>query len=222
MRIEDKRIIPPITNRVVLSHWIEMLLFRRRLVDIDYSSTENLFQAAKCANLCDALFVAHALDSREAAMFGQGRMTLSDAHRERLIKYGANPDDFQRAKSNSWKRTASGYPLMREDWDSIKPYVMMTALRLKFDVPSVGAAIVQTGAQEAVNSLTALAARDENILLVEHVDRDRQWGDGLLGEGTNMLGKMLTQLLWEKRHGCTYPLDLAWLRRPNNTVAEYP
>ena len=80
-------------------------------------------------------------------------------------------------------------PRMREMWDTIKIQVMRYALCEKF-FPAGGE---KTDVADAM-SLTGAEKDDRWVYFVEHVRRDRQWGDGEDGSGTNMLGKMLTDL----------------------------
>lgn len=65
---------------------------------------------------------------------------------------------------------------LREDWETIKDYIMLRAVTQKFYQHSdIRATLLSTG-----------SAR-----LVEHTVNDRYWGDGGDGTGLNMLGKIL-------------------------------
>lgn len=69
--------------------------------------------------------------------------------------------------------------------------------------------------------------------LVEHTKNDKQWADGLTGEGTNFLGKLLMQLREELNNNlnentslqdvidnCNFNFE--YLRSPMNKFLEYP
>lgn len=73
---------------------------------------------------------------------------------------------------------------IREDWEQIKDEVMYTALQAKF---------IQH------DKLKALLLSTGEALLVEHTSNDSYWGDGLDGQGQNMLGKLLCRLRSELR-----------------------
>lgn len=77
----------------------------------------------------------------------------------------------------------SDHPL-REDWESVRDAVMMTALRAKFS-------------QHAELREALLATGDAE--LVEHTANDRYWADGGDGSGLNRLGELLMRVRSEIR-----------------------
>ncbi len=99
------------------------------------------------------------------------------------------------------------YP-KRPRWDVLKRDVMAIALRAKFDRhPSLWRGHLES---------------DPFTFFIEHTVNDAQWGDGGLGHGTNLLGKMLTALNHELRSGTTIDRHAAaydaWLSQPNIDV----
>lgn len=77
---------------------------------------------------------------------------------------------------------------LRDDWDTYRLEVMLTALRAKFSQhPSIGETLLLTGDRE----------------LVEDNKSDAFWGCGANGKGKNMLGKLLMQVREEMRSGLT-------------------
>tara|TARA_R110002111_G_scaffold26410_5_gene57189 strand:- start:189 stop:788 length:600 start_codon:yes stop_codon:yes gene_type:complete len=75
---------------------------------------------------------------------------------------------------------------LRKDWESVKISVMIKALIFKF--------------QDDVLR-KKLKSIPDNAIMVEHTKRDRIWGDGGDGSGTNYLGKILTVLSWILKYG---------------------
>ncbi len=80
---------------------------------------------------------------------------------------------------------------IRGDWEGVKIEVMTNALIYKFmQYPRLRA---------------ELKSIPDNMILVEHSNRDRVWGDGGDGgtgeKGTNYLGKILTALAWVLKYG---------------------
>lgn len=68
---------------------------------------------------------------------------------------------------------------LRRDWESVKDGVMREALRAKFTQhPELTTLLLSTGDSK----------------LVEHTEKDRYWGDGGDGAGTNRLGQLLMDL----------------------------
>jgi len=87
---------------------------------------------------------------------------------------------------------------------------MMTALRLKFNkLP------------ECKGFVDNLVRSGENVFFVEHTPNDSQWGDGGDGTGSNMLGKLLTQILLEIKEQKEYELDRGFLGIPNSQFVDY-
>jgi hypothetical protein len=172
-------------------------------------SVENVFQAAKCAVSADAQFVMDVLSPRDSAFYGQGKLVLTDPQRDSLVRFGVPAAEFTAAPGGGWTRSAPGTVAgrvpMRPDWDTAKLSIMMHCLRIKF-------------AQDAFRR-PLMALRD--FYFVEHVAMDKQWADGGDGSGCNFLGKMITQVWCEIRDGRQYPVDLAFLRKPNREFAEY-
>ena len=68
---------------------------------------------------------------------------------------------------------------IRNDWNKIKDYIMLKALRFKFK-------------QNA--HLREILLNTGNALLIEHTSRDSYWGDGGNGTGHNKLGLLLMQV----------------------------
>lgn len=204
------------------------------VVGLKMASTENVFQAAKCKLECDALFIAE-LDGDDAARFGQGRMTLTTAQRKRLVELGADDADFVpdaaadraagvtgehwRRNSNEWGGKV-GHVERRSDWDHVKTYVMLQALRNKFLAPDAPQ-------HRHMAALRALADAGQPVLLCEHTKNDTTWADGSDGRGTNYLGKLLTVVMHEIGTGsgaAALPLPLlneSFLATPMSDICEY-
>ena len=73
---------------------------------------------------------------------------------------------------------------LRQDWESVKLDVMLTAVRAKFTQhEGLRALLVSTGA----------------AAIVEHTKNDSYWGDGGDGSGANMLGRILMRVREELR-----------------------
>ncbi|KAH3745204.1 hypothetical protein Pelo_13399 [Pelomyxa schiedti] len=174
-----------------------------------WSSTEHAFQAAKCELEADRTFLA-GLSTGNAAAYGQGRMKLNASQKETLISLGVPASDFF-PNADGWKRSASGHYPRVSNWEEVKPRVMMAALRSKFTQPGGICAV----------SFAKLVASGVNFFFVEHTKNDKIWADGLNGQGTNFLGKLLTQLLIEIRQGTTFPIDRSFLDQPNQTLLNY-
>jgi N-glycosidase YbiA len=68
---------------------------------------------------------------------------------------------------------------LRADWDAVKHDIMLEALRAKFT-------------QHA--ALRDILVGTGDAAFVEHTTRDRYWGDGGDGTGTNMLGRLLMRV----------------------------
>ena len=75
---------------------------------------------------------------------------------------------------------------VRPDWNKARIHVMIRALVVKFEDPRLKRELMKL---------------PDNTVLVEHTTRDRVWGDGGDGSGTNYLGKILTALSWYLKHG---------------------
>jgi len=187
------------------------------LVRSQWPSSEHAFQAAKCALPADQHFIA-TLSTNDAARYGQGRLQLSAEQRAQLVELGVPEAELVRCSGTGaethWKRSASGYVPLVAGWDQTKKAVMLTVLRAKF--AGVCAA--------AVESMAALVSSGINVFLVEHTANDRQWADAGDGSGCNMLGKLLTLLVLEKRGGSAVgaePLDAEFLARPNRAFVTY-
>lgn len=73
---------------------------------------------------------------------------------------------------------------LRRDWEAVKEWVMLDALRAKFT-------------QHA--ELRELLLGTGDARLVEHTANDSYWGDGGDGSGKNRLGHLLMQLRDELR-----------------------
>jgi hypothetical protein len=127
------------------------------------------------------------------------------------VQLGVPEGEFEYVKGKGWRRAAPGCPPgrapLRPDWDTAKAHVMMCGLRLKYAVPEMRALI------------SPLLDRD--VLLIEHTTNDVQWGDGGDGTGFNFLGKLLTQVKMEIAERATFPVDFAFLRRPNSDIVAY-
>jgi len=173
-----------------------------------WASTEHVFQAAKCVNEADKLFI-ETLSTSNAASYGQGRMKLSNTQKDQLVSLGVPATDFVETTDGKWKRSATGHYPRIADWEEVKPKVMMAALRSKFT------------ASECAAPFAALARSSVNYFFVEHTQNDKIWADGLNGGGTNFLGKLLTQLLIEIRTGTTIGIDRAFLDIPNSAYLKY-
>lgn len=75
---------------------------------------------------------------------------------------------------------------MRPDWNTASVHAMIKALIVKFKDPKLR---------------KELMSIPDNAVLVEHTRRDKVWGDGGDGSGTNYLGKILTALSWYLKYG---------------------
>jgi len=73
---------------------------------------------------------------------------------------------------------------LRRDWESVKVAVMREAVLAKFQ-------------QHA--DLRAILLATGNARLIEHTERDDNWGDGGDGHGRNQLGQILMQVRAELR-----------------------
>jgi N-glycosidase YbiA len=68
---------------------------------------------------------------------------------------------------------------LRSDWEKVKDYVMLSAVRAKFEQnPQLKQLLVATGSAK----------------LIEHTESDAYWGDGGDGSGKNMLGQILEKV----------------------------
>lgn len=75
----------------------------------------------------------------------------------------------------------------RDDWEAVKIRVMIKALIYKFQDPILRKKLISI---------------PDDGMLVEHTSRDAIWGDGgVLGKGTNYLGKILTVLSHVLKYG---------------------
>ncbi|ELR14645.1 uncharacterized protein ACA1_066860 [Acanthamoeba castellanii str. Neff] len=179
------------------------------LLDKALASTENLFQAAKCSLEADARFYFE-LNGGDAARYGQGRMYLTTKQKQRLVELGVDEAEIKQSGKDKFKRTHTGFCPKRDDWDEVKPLVMLVALRIKFKEM-----------QPFREYMDNLIKSGQDVFFVEHTRNDRQWGDGSDGSGKNMLGKLITQVFLELREGREFDLDLDYLNRPNSEFVDY-
>eukprot|EP00128_Syssomonas_multiformis_P016806 Colp12_sorted_trinity150504_noHs@7526 len=200
----------PVTLNSRIVNGIEIVL-HDELVGKTWRSTENLFQAAKCTVLADALFLLRHLSPSQAAAYGQGRLNLTKDLKDKLLECGLAESGVVQS-NGKWKRAPAGrYPL-RSDWEAVKPQVMLTALRLKFQSEPLRDQLMGTGSAGA--------------FLVEHTTNDSCWGDGGDGHGCNMLGKLLVQVQMEggvagTKEAKHQPPDHNYLATPSNNLLRY-
>lgn len=153
--------------------------------------SESFFQAAKMELEADAKFIMLHLDTLEVAKYGQGRLALTDLHRDQLIACGVAADGIV-GSQGSWKRN----PPRRDDWEEVKLSWMLYLMRCKFLPGSEGAAL--TKAQRVAAALARrFKDKGQHWLTVEHTVNDSKWGDGSDGSGTNLLGRCISQVLLE-------------------------
>lgn len=104
-------------------------------------------------------------------------------------------------------------PVMRDDlkdtWDEVRKRVMLEALRTKFSCQSFN------------NFFKEIYDKHGIVYFIEHVQTDKQWGDGLDGTGKNMLGKLLTHVMLEQINNVICDPNWDYLEHPNNTVMIY-
>ncbi|KAJ5076026.1 hypothetical protein M0811_06888 [Anaeramoeba ignava] len=189
----------------------EQIVFHDFLLENEVPSVENFFQSTKSLLEADARFIALHLNPSKAAGYGQGRYSLSTKEKNQLIQLGVNPSDFVVSKKKRVIRSKTGYPPRIENWDHKKIYVMLAGLRLKFKEPN----------SEFRYIMDTLIQTKENFLFIEHTKNDKQWADGLYGNGTNFLGKLLTQIFLEIRNETEYKVDKEFLLKPNKEFVEY-
>jgi predicted NAD-dependent protein-ADP-ribosyltransferase YbiA (DUF1768 family) len=130
-----------------------------------------------------------------------------------LIARGCPADEISEARSGSKnKLTFRHEPKRRDEWDTIRFAAMRFALREKFAGPAAR--------PEVRDALAMPGLADRPVFFVEHVQRDRNWGDGEDGSGTNMLGKMLTELRAGVAPQAPYA-DATFLATPNFAFVNY-
>lgn len=120
-----------------------------------------------------------------------GKVYPTTEHYFQAQKYATvNPERAEQIRTAPDPRTAADfgrnrkYPI-RQDWESVKDEVMMTALRAKFTQhPKLGELLLSTGDEE----------------LIEDTTYDYYWGWGTNRNGKNMLGKLLVRLRTELRN----------------------
>lgn len=184
------------------------------LNELDMPTVEAGFQYMK---LCDepSIKFYHALlhlyeknpKSMKYVEYGQGRLTLSSGEFRQVSeycveKYKCSPfgdknisEDmvallvkelgltFSFKKSlNEWKM--NGRPVLDKDWEETKFAKVLRLLRQKFN-------------QEPYKQTLLLTS---DSYMIEHVARDKNWGDGHDGSGTNFLGKLLMVARYEIYH----------------------
>eukprot|EP00040_Diaphanoeca_grandis_P018423 m.96872 g.96872 ORF g.96872 m.96872 type:complete len:770 (+) comp26934_c2_seq1:144-2453(+) len=172
------------------------------LLEAEAKCSESFFQAAKCAHECDARFIIHALNAYDAAAYGQGRMVFDSDTMKNAITFGIDPSGFT-VDGDIWRRI----PERRADWDDIKISVMIMVLRSKFLTNSQCSIQDNNCLTEAQDTCQALIRSNELLFPIEHTAVDKQWGDGADGNGLNLLGRCLAQVIYCEGKGGT-PLSL--------------
>ncbi len=195
VRVDTNRLLPGTDGERLLSHPDG---------EVTFASTEHVFQCAKALHVWDDLFCRE-LSSNAVARCGQGRFKFSSRERKRYVELGGEVIARGTGKKKKWIIAPDRRYARRESWAEIKQAVMWLALEAKFSQHP---------------ELWGERLEDEvPSLLIEHTRNDTQWGDAGDGSGTNLLGKMLSALLWTQRTG--EPVDpgsdsmQAWLLRPN-------
>mmetsp|Transcript_45391 Transcript_45391/g.95259 ORF Transcript_45391/g.95259 Transcript_45391/m.95259 type:complete len:214 (+) Transcript_45391:610-1251(+) len=161
---------------------------------------ESYYMAAKARHVCDARFIMEELNtnSREVASFGHNKLLLTPKQKERLVELGAQTEDFKQVESaegTHWLRGKDGIMPIREGWHDVRHNVFLYILRQKFGT----SAPMESAARQSMEALVTLAKeKGELTLIAEHRRADKFWGDGFDGEGYNVLGRILTQIMLEQ------------------------
>merc|ERR1712137_4831 len=153
------------------------------VVEIDsqkYSSTETYFQQYKYPE-GDKNFLNRLTSMSDVASFGQRRLKLARKHIKLIeaLKEEGAPHPIKRDGTEYAVKDKSEPQLIITDWESEKIPVMYVSLRAKFNQHE---------------NLKQILLNTGDAWLVEHTKNDKQWADGLTGEGTNYLGKLLMQV----------------------------
>lgn len=203
----------------------QQLMRHAFLSEVEGSSSEAFFQAAKCELEADARFTME-LSPLDAAKYVRGRLDPNVTQLRRLAELGLETEEGLACPNAAYRDqdAAPGVrrriPPRRADWEEVKMDVMMHVCRHKF---SVSCSLDAPTA--ASSSMAALAVSSHTWLLVEHprLGGDRTWGDGGDGNGSNMLGKCLSALVLEARGspavGRLSSFDR--VRALNNTIVDY-
>lgn len=184
--------------------------------------SESFYMAAKTKYECDARFIMYDLkDSKDVAWFGHSKLPLTTCQKNKLVEYGASPNDFLKVDDDTWLRGSDGKFPVRQDWNDHRHNVFLYLLRHKF----------RAADSESGKTMQAILQRikdhQEYPLLVEHRQKDSTWGDGKFGDGLNLLGRILTQIVLEftnQSPPATY-LTLEQVEKqfiqPNKELVEY-
>ena len=191
------------------------------LASVNGSCAEAFFQAAKCETEADAQFFWTLQNPKHIAFFGRGKLPLTaqqaawfNSRCIRLIevaldekvlelagKLGIDNGDMAFVEDcDKGSKVFMRATPMRKEWDAVKDRVMFHILKAKF--------LSDSGQPGAFRTLANLAAHGVSDV-VEHTDLDSYWGDGLVGSGFNVLGKLISRLLQYARTG-----DPQWLDFP--------
>jgi hypothetical protein len=108
---------------------------------------------------------------------------------QRLVELGVDEAEIKQSGKDKFKRTHTGFCPKRDDWDEVKPLVMLVALRIKFKVcgsstphrhqgaalPSSAAAYVapQQEMQPFREYMDNLIKSGQDVFFVEHTRNDR-------------------------------------------------
>src|SRR5271166_4199757 len=122
----------------------------------------------------------------------KGKTWPTSEHYFQAQKFAGTPDEEEVRLAKSPMIAAlmarSRKRPLRKDWWSVKDSIMHGAVFAKFTQHAdLGETLLGTG----------------NATIVEHTEKDRYWGDGGNGSGTNRLGQILMRVREELRHGHT-------------------
>ena len=154
-----------------------------------------------CSAFIFGLNSTKVLKGIQAAQFGQGRFSPNGQQKKWLQEHGISADKQKPALVDGGI----------EKWNNLSPDVMMALLRCKF-----------TKDNEMGKVLLQFADKVDTVLFTEHTSNDKIWGDNMDGQGTNILGKLLTIRLKELVTGKNVDnLDRDYLMTPNCEFVKY-
>jgi len=172
----------------------------------DFKSTEHYFQMYKYPD-ADRNFMQN-LSGSDVASYGQRRLKLQNKHIKDLNQLEANGHQVPTMKNGRRYEVGSGAEpqLIVDNWEEKGIDVMLTALRAKFSQHQ---------------NLTDMLVATKGCWLIEHTKNDKKWADGLSGEGTNYLGKLLMYVRQEVLDKKEYTIDRGFLKTSMKNLIKY-
>uniref|UniRef100_A0A6B2LIP5 NADAR domain-containing protein n=1 Tax=Arcella intermedia TaxID=1963864 RepID=A0A6B2LIP5_9EUKA len=170
-----------------------------------FDSTEHYFQMYKYSEP-DRHFMAR-LTTGDVAGYGQRRLKITKGHKKHLDELAKAGIPVKMKSGRPYEIGSTADPqLIVEGWDEKGMEVMLKALRAKFTQhPELSEALKLT----------------TGCWMIEHTKNDKKWGDGLTGDGTNYLGKLLMLVRKELEDGKEYEIDRNWMKIQMKDLIQY-